>query len=68
MLDEQLVHFVASDAHNLESRPPTLSRARDVIGQRFGEDVARDLVVTNPLHMLDDATPSLIMPNQGLEA
>ena len=44
-----LVHFVASDAHNLTSRPHKLRAAYDVVRAEFGEEKAEALFVTNPL-------------------
>jgi len=48
-LDEQRVHFVASDAHNLKGRPLQLRGAFDLVAKRSGEDVARALFQQNPL-------------------
>ena len=48
MLEEGLVHFVASDCHGPRRRPPGLSRARQLIASRWGEDFARQLVAENP--------------------
>ena len=36
MLKRRLVHFVASDCHDLESRPPNLGSAMEEIRKRFG--------------------------------
>ena len=44
-----LVHFVASDAHNLTNRPHKLRAAYDVVRAEFGEETAEALFVTNPL-------------------
>src|SRR5204863_234109 len=44
-----LVHFVASDAHNLTSRPHKLRAAYDVVRAEFGEEKAEALFLTNPL-------------------
>ena len=46
------VRVVASDAHNLTSRPPVLSRAHAFISQRWGADLANDLMLRNPRLML----------------
>ena len=43
------VHFVASDAHNLTSRPLRLKETFDLLTSAWGEDVARALLVQNPL-------------------
>jgi protein-tyrosine phosphatase len=46
---EGLVHFVASDAHNMSWRPLRLVPAYEVVRDRFGEGIARALFVDNPL-------------------
>lgn len=44
-----LIHFVASDAHNLKGRPLELRPAYEAVKKRQGEEVARALLVENPL-------------------
>ena len=44
-----LVHFVASDAHNLTGRPHKLRAAYDVVQAEFGRQKAQALFVENPL-------------------
>jgi protein-tyrosine phosphatase len=44
-----LVHFVASDAHNMRGRPLKLQPAFDLVREQFGEEKARALFVENPL-------------------
>lgn len=44
-----LVHFVASDAHNLTGRPHQLSPAYSVVRSEFGREKAEALFVENPL-------------------
>ncbi len=48
-LDAGAVHFLASDAHNLTSRPLRLKETFDHVAQTRGEGVARALLVDNPL-------------------
>jgi protein-tyrosine phosphatase len=43
-----LVHLVATDAHSIVSRPPILSRAREVARREWGSDAERGLFVVNP--------------------
>jgi protein-tyrosine phosphatase len=60
MLEAGLVHFVASDAHGRDRRPPDLHRARRRIAERWGEDLAERLTEGNPRRVLADvplATP-----------
>ena len=52
MLDEGRVDIIASDAHNLRSRPPVLSRAREAVAERLGERAAMAMVYDHPLMIL----------------
>ncbi len=47
-LEKDWVNFLATDAHNLESRPPKLREAYDVVAKRFGGGTAKRLCVDNP--------------------
>jgi protein-tyrosine phosphatase len=53
LLEKHWVHFIASDAHNLERRPPVLSNAYEAIAKRMGEETARRLCMTNPLAVFE---------------
>jgi len=48
LVEMGLVHFVASDAHDLRRRPPDLRKAWDAIAARWGEEAARELLADNP--------------------
>ena len=52
-LERGLVHFVASDSHNLTSRPPLLSPAYKLVAKRLGEAVAGALFHDNPLAAIE---------------
>lgn len=56
LLEDDLVHVVASDAHNINNRPPVLSPARRVVAQHWGEDTAQLLFHTRPARILGLAT------------
>jgi protein-tyrosine phosphatase len=43
------VHFIASDAHNITSRPLRLKETFDRVAAADGEEVAHALLVDNPL-------------------
>ena len=49
LLAKRWVHFLATDAHNLSSRPPRLSEAYEAVAKKYGEEYAESLVTTNPL-------------------
>jgi protein-tyrosine phosphatase len=63
MLAQGMVHILASDAHNLKSRPPILSEAFEIAKQEVGLDEANNLVLVRPVNILDDlpasASPSI---------
>jgi protein-tyrosine phosphatase len=48
MLQDGLVHVMASDAHNLGSRPPKMAKAFDIAAQELGVEEARNLVLARP--------------------
>lgn len=48
LLEHDMVHVVASDAHDNRSRTPSLSAARAVVAEIAGEDVAEALFASNP--------------------
>lgn len=51
-LEQDLVHCVASDMHNLSSRPPFMREAYKLITEEFGKDKAKALLKKNPLMLL----------------
>jgi protein-tyrosine phosphatase len=48
LLDRQWVHFLATDAHNTESRPPLLRPAFDRVSEKYGLATAERLCIANP--------------------
>ena len=48
LLREKAVHFLATDAHDIQRRPPVLSEARKIIAKEYGEELAHALVEENP--------------------
>jgi len=48
LLKDKLVHFLASDAHDVQRRPPILSAARKVIAKGYSDELAAALVEGNP--------------------
>ena len=48
LLANRLVHFLATDAHNLTSRQPRMAEARDIVAKQYGESYANRLCTENP--------------------
>lgn len=48
LLAKNWVHFIATDAHNLEKRPPYLRAVYEAVGKKFGKATAERLCEVNP--------------------
>ena len=54
MLDEGRVDIIASDAHNIKSRPPGLRKALSIIASRLGKETAKQIGFHNPKAIFED--------------
>ena len=52
LLKEELVHFVASDAHDTGRRAPNLLDCRNYVERKYGEDYGKKLFFTNPANVI----------------
>jgi protein-tyrosine phosphatase len=57
MLDDGIVHILATDAHHSTKRPPILSEARELVAKRLGAEEARNMVLVRPRGVLDNTDP-----------
>jgi protein-tyrosine phosphatase len=62
MLDEGLVHIIATDSHHIDKRPPLLAEGRDAAAARVGAQEATHMVLTRPQGILDDLPPGQLPP------
>jgi protein-tyrosine phosphatase len=56
------VHFIASDAHNMSSRPLRLKETFEWVSQMHGEEAARALMIENPRAAFE-GTPPVYVPD-----
>lgn len=69
LIGQGIVHFLATDAHDLKSRPPVMSEARQIVEARFGADTAERLCVTNPLAAFEGKPlPAVPIPHAEQQA
>jgi len=52
LLKNKLVHFVATDAHNADSRGPVLKDCAKYISRKHGSDYMQKLLCTNPAQII----------------
>jgi protein-tyrosine phosphatase len=65
MLNEGLVHILASDAHGARRRRPDLAEGREAAAKWLGEEEADQLVSVRPRTILEDAPPSSVRAPLG---
>lgn len=66
MLDEGLVHILATDAHRARQRAPLLAEGRQAAEKYVGKDEAHRLVFERPRGILDDVAPATVTPIPAL--
>src|SRR6266567_2776518 len=66
MVRQGLVHFVASDAHDLTDRPPRLDLAFEALSSRVGQSTAQLLLIENPKAVISGERVCVSAPRQKL--
>lgn len=62
MLDEGLVHILATDAHDLHRRPPVLSEGREAAARRVGERESENMVRVRTEAIIANQIPDEVPP------
>jgi len=67
MLDDGIVHLLATDAHNLKSRPPLLAEGEQAAAKHVGTEEARRLVWDRPKAIWRNKDPGEITLPPGFD-
>lgn len=62
MVDEGLVHILATDAHSTRARPPLLAEGAAAAARYVGQDEATNMVKTRPAGILNNWPPGKLPP------
>jgi protein-tyrosine phosphatase len=62
LLIHRLVHFIASDAHSIDTRPPILTPAVRAASKRVGKEEAGRMVAEYPQAILEGKKPNIPQP------
>src|SRR4029079_9467004 len=68
MLDEGYAHILATDAHDVDGRPPNLGGGRELASKRVSELEAERLVMTRPRGMLLNELPSRLVASHSISS
>ncbi|TGD73119.1 capsular biosynthesis protein [Mangrovimicrobium sediminis] len=60
LLEDGVVHLLATDAHNTGRRAPLLTEGREAAAQLVGEEEASRLVLERPQAVIDDLPPEQV--------
>lgn len=68
MLDDGIVHLLATDSHGIKHRPPLLAEGVQAAEKWVGAEEARRLVLDRPQAILDDLLPKDVAPVPALDS
>ena len=54
MLEQGMVSFIATDAHDTDRRRPSYGKAAEWIGKKYGEEDLREYLWDNPRRILEN--------------
>ena len=54
VLQEHLIHFIASDAHSLQKRRPNMKECKKYVEKKVGVEYANEIFVRNPQLILEE--------------
>ena len=67
LLDNDMVHFIATDAHSSTKRRPLIKETYDYIKKSYGEDISQKLFLENQEYILSNKDLDFINPKKYVE-
>ena len=67
LLDNDMVHFIATDAHSSTKRRPLIKETYDYISKLYGEDISQKLFLENQEYILSNKDLDFINPKKYVE-
>lgn len=64
LLDNNMVHFVATDAHSSNRRRPLIKDSYNYILKNYGKEVAEKLFIENPTAVIENRDISILNPTK----
>ena len=64
LLDNNMVHFVATDAHSSNRRRPLIKDSYNYILKNYGKEVAEKLFIENPTSVIENRDISILNPTK----
>jgi protein-tyrosine phosphatase len=66
LLANRWVHFLATDAHNITTRPPRMRAAHDLVAKKYGAAYAHALCIANPAAVFEGQPLPTLEPPRNL--
>ena len=64
LLNNNMIHFIATDAHSSTRRRPIIRETYDYIVRKYGEQKAEMLFIQNPYKVIEDKEISIESPRK----
>lgn len=64
LLDNNMVHFVATDAHSSNRRRPLIKNSYNYILKNYGKEVSEKLFIENPTAVIENRDISILNPTK----
>ncbi len=67
LMDNKMVHFIATDAHSSTKRRPLLKEAYNYVKDGYGEDISKKLFIENQECILNNEHVDILIPDKYIE-